>query len=419
VNVTIITAFPGLFEGFLSESMIGRAVSKGLISIEILDLREFGSGNYRQIDDYAFGGGGGMVLLPEVMEKALSSVRSRKGGGFVVYPSPQGDLLSQEVVETLAAQEHVVIICGHYEGLDERFVSSEVDREISMGDFVLTGGEIPAMAIVDAMSRLVQGVIGKETAVIEDSFYRGMLDHPNFTRPAEWRGMKVPEELLSGNAAEIEKWRRNEASERTLSRRPDLLGRANIRPYLPRGVYAVLVHSPVLDRKGEKTTAAVTGLDLSDIGRSCRTFGLDRFLVTTPLASQRALVKKMAAHWTEGAGGTLNPDRKEAFGMLKVFSSLDKAVEWVAKREKEIPFLVGTTARARAGSFHWLEVKRRILREKKPVVFVFGTGSGLHDEVLEKCGAVLQPLSGGPGDYNHLSVRTAAGVVLDRFFGWR
>lgn len=419
MNVSIVTAFPGFFRDFLSESMIGRAVRNGLIRIDVVDLRDFGSGNYRQVDDYSFGGGGGMVLLPEVLEKALHSLEEKKGPAYVVCPSPQGELLSQEIVETLAAREHTVIICGHYEGLDERFIEKRVDREISLGDFVLTGGEIPAMAIIDAMARLVPGVIGKESAVVEDSFFRGMLDHPHFTRPSEWEGIPVPDVLLSGHAAEIENWRRSEAVQRTLSRRPELIGRANIRPYLPKGVYIALVHSPVLDRKGKKTTAAVTGLDLSDIGRSCRTYGLDRFLVTTPLASQRELVKTMASHWTSGAGGDVNPDRKEAFSRIKLFPSLARAAEWVTGREKDSPLLIGTTARNREGGFHWIEAKRTVLQKKQPVVFVFGTGAGLHEDVLEHCHIVLQPLSGGFGDYNHLSVRTAVGVVLDRFFGWR
>ena len=419
MHVTIITAFPGFFADFLSTSMIGRAIQNGLISVDVLDLRDFAPGGYKQVDDYAFGGGGGMVLLPEVLSRALQAAEGDGGESFVVYPSPQGDLLSQEIVETLASKRHVVVICGHYEGLDERFVSSRVDREISVGDFVLTGGEIPAMAIIDSMARLVPGVVGKESSVTEDSFFRGMLDHSHFTRPAEWQGREVPEELLSGNASAIERWRRNDAVERTLSRRPDLIGRANIRPYLPAGVYVVLVHHPVLDRQGNRSTSAVTGLDLSDLARSCRTYGADRFLVVTPLASQRELVKTMARHWTEGWGATANPDRSEAFRIVKTVASLRGAVEWIEKKEKTHPLLVATTAREREGSIHWLEAKRRVLREKKPVLFVFGTGHGLHEDILQECTMVLRPLSGGPGDYNHLSVRTAAGVVLDRFFGWR
>ncbi|MDI9369794.1 MAG: tRNA (guanosine(37)-N1)-methyltransferase TrmD [Synergistaceae bacterium] len=420
MHVTIITAFPNFFERFLETGVIGKAIDKGLLRVSLTDLRDFGLGNYRQMDDYTFGGGGGMVLLPEVLESALHSARAPfEGKGYVVCPSPQGDLLSQEVVETLAAQEHVVIVCGRYEGIDERFIAKHVHREISLGDFVLTGGEIPAMAMVDAVARLVPGVVGRESSVEEDSFYRGMLDHSHFTRPSEWSGMETPSVLLSGDAAEIERWRRDDAAERTILRRPDLVARANIRPYLPAGVYVALVHHPVLDRRGERSTTAVTGLDLSDIARSCRTYGVDRFFVVTPLASQRELVQTMRRHWTEGGGAAVSPERSEAMRLIKTVSSVERALEWVTKREKLAPTLIGTSAKDTPGSFHWLEAKRRVLREGRPVLFIFGTGSGLHEEVLSLCTICLSPLSGGMDGFNHLSVRTAAGTVLDRFFGWR
>lgn len=420
MNVTVVTAFPEFFDRFLSTGVIGRGVNSGLLRVALVDLRDFGLGNYRQIDDYTFGGGGGMVLLPEVLESALQAARTPfEGKGYVVCPSPQGDLLSQEVVETLAAQEHVVIICGRYEGLDERFIAKRVDREISLGDFVLTGGEIPAMAIIDAMARLVPGVVGRESSVEEDSFYRGMLDHPHYTRPSNWGDVGVPEVLLSGNAAWIDGWRRNEAADRTLSRRPDLIARANIRPYLSAGVYVALVHHPVLDRRGEKSTAAVTGLDLSDIARSCRTYGVDKFLVVTPLASQRELVQTVRRHWTEGGGADVSPERAEAMRLIKTLPSLERALEWVTKREGQMPEIIGTSAKSLPGSFHWIEAKRLILREKKPVLLLFGTGSGLHEAALSLCTMHLSPLSGGADDFNHLSVRTAVGAVLDRFFGWR
>ncbi len=420
VRISLVTAFPDFFDRFLTTGVIGRAVDRGLLRVDIIDLREHGLGRYRQIDDYSFGGGGGMVLMPEVLESALSEAKGDHGEGCcVVCPSPQGDLLTQEVVETLAAQRHIVLVCGRYEGLDERFVSKYVDREISLGDFVLTGGEIPAMAMIDSMARLVPGVVGRESSVEEDSFYRGMLDHPHYTRPSEWEGLEAPAVLVSGNASEIEKWRRSQAAERTLARRPDLIARANIRPYLSAGIYVALVHHPVLDRKGEKSTAAVTGLDLSDIARSCRTYGADRFLVVTPLASQRELVQTMRRHWTEGGGAGVSPDRAEAMRLIKTVPSVERAVEWVVKREKQRPLLVGTSAKNLPGSFHWLEAKRRMLREKKPVILLFGTGSGMHEELLSACDMLLSPLSGGNGDFNHLSVRTAAGAMLDRFFGWR
>nr|HPI97541.1 tRNA (guanosine(37)-N1)-methyltransferase TrmD [Synergistales bacterium] len=166
MKITIITAFREFMDSFISTSIIGRAVRQGLIDITILDLRNYAQGGYRQIDDYAFGGGG-MVLMAEPLEKALQHVFSSQGRGKVIYPSPQGGVLTQETVESLAAQKHLIFICGHYEGIDERFCDQYVDLELSIGDYVLTGGEIPCMTIIDAVSRLLPGVIGNEQAVIE------------------------------------------------------------------------------------------------------------------------------------------------------------------------------------------------------------------------------------------------------------
>ena len=241
-NVSILTAFPEMFDCILSTSISGRAVSAELIGVDVVNLRQFGKGNYRQLDDYAFGSGGMLFAAPQ-LKAALDFVSKDSAKPFVVYPSPQGVSVTQELIESLAHQEHVIIICGHYEGIDERFTQKYVDLEVSIGDCVLTGGEIPAMMLIDAMSRLVPGVVGKSKAVIEDSFYRGLLDNPNYTRPAEWEGEHVPEVLLSGNAGEISRWRRKSAATRTISRRPDLLSRAAIREYLTDGARAAFILS--------------------------------------------------------------------------------------------------------------------------------------------------------------------------------
>jgi tRNA (guanine37-N1)-methyltransferase len=209
MRITIITAFPDLIRAYLGASVLGRGIAKGKLEVEVLDIRDFAEGSYRQIDDYSYGSGG-MVLMAEPLQKALKSLKG-EGAPFVVYPSPQGTRLHQELVEDLSRKEHIVIFCGHYEGVDERFVEKNVDLEISIGDFVLTGGEMPAMAIVDAVSRLIPGVVGKSEAVREDSFFGGMLDTPHYTRPSEWEGQKVPEILLSGDEKAIKKWRRRQA----------------------------------------------------------------------------------------------------------------------------------------------------------------------------------------------------------------
>lgn len=417
MKITVITAFPELMRGYLAASVLGRGIAAGKLEAEVVDIRDFSEGSYRQIDDYCYGSGG-MMLMAEPLAKAVESV---SGGAkpYVVYPSPQGVRLHQELVEDLARKEHLVIVCGHYEGVDERFTEKYVDMEISLGDFVLTGGEMPAMAIVDAVSRLIPGVVGSESSVEEDSFYSGMLDTPHYTRPAQWRGERVPEVLLNGDAKAIERWRRRQSVERTLDRRPDIAGRAGIIPWLSGGAYVMEVHYPVLDKRGEKSSTAITGMDLHDIARACRTYGIKKYLLVTPIAQQREMAKRIAGHWTSGWGADYNPDRREAFSTLKIFASVQKAIAWAEEKEKKPVFKIATTAKRHAGAQHWLTLKREILRRDHSPLIIFGTGWGLHDEVMEMADAVMTPICGGKDGWNHLSVRSAVSITLDRFFGWR
>ena len=417
MKISILTAFPDLMRNYLSASVLGRGIASGKLDAEVLDIRDYAQGDYRQIDDYCYGSGG-MVLMPEPLGKALESL-SQGVKPYVVYPSPQGTRLHQELVEDLARKEHLVILCGHYEGVDERFTQKYVDLEVSLGDFVLTGGEMPAMAIVDAISRLIPGVVGKSTAVQDDSFYSGMLDNPHYTRPASWQGSDVPEVLLSGDAKAIEKWRRRQSVERTLKRRPDIVGRAGIMPWLSGGAYVMEVHYPVLDKRGEKSSTAITGMDIHDIARACRTYGIKKYLLVTPLAQQREMAKRIIGHWTEGWGSTYNPDRKEAFSTIKIFASVPKALAWVKEKEKREPYKIATTAKSQQEATHWLTLKREIMLGDRSPVFIFGTGWGLHDDVLQASDAVMTPITGGTDNWNHLSVRSAVSITLDRFFGWR
>ena len=417
MKITILTAFPDLMKNYLSASVLGRGIAKGRLEVEVLYIRDFAEGSYRQIDDYSYGSGG-MVLMAEPLQKALESLRTN-GESFLVYPSPQGTRLHQELVEDLSRKEHLIILCGHYEGIDERFVQKNVDLEISIGDFVLTGGEMPAMAIVDAISRLIPGVVGKSEAVREDSFFGGMLDNPHYTRPSEWNGIKVPEILLSGDEKAINKWRRRQAVERTLKRRPDIVGRAGIMPWLSKGAYVMEVHYPVLDKRGEKSSTAITGMDLHDIARACRTYGIKKYLLVTPLQQQREMAQKIVTHWTEGWGASYNHDRSEAFSTLKIFASVNRALKWVREREKTEPFKIATTAKSVGGAVHWLSLKRRILEEDLAPVFIFGTGWGLHQDVIDDADSIMTPIAGGLDSWNHLSVRSAVSITLDRFFGWR
>jgi tRNA (guanine37-N1)-methyltransferase len=208
----------------LQDGVLGRAVEKGLIDLQVHDLRDFTTDRHKVVDDTPFGGGPGMVLKPEPMFKAVEHLRESRGApDAVLLPSPQGRRFTQAVAEEYSRQAHLVLLCGRYEGVDERVSTTLVTEEVSIGDYVLSGGELPALAIVDAVARLVPGVVGDAESVVRDSFTRGLLDHPHYTRPASFRGLDVPAVLLSGHHGEIDRWRRQQALRRTYERRPDLL----------------------------------------------------------------------------------------------------------------------------------------------------------------------------------------------------
>jgi tRNA (guanine37-N1)-methyltransferase len=216
----ILTLFPQAFPGPLAHGVTGRAIASNLISLQVHDLRDFTHDRHRQVDDVPYGGGSGMVLKPEPIFEA---VRARIGKGPVVLLSPQGEVFSQRIAGELARHQDIYLISGRYEGVDERVAAHLVDRELSIGDYILTGGELPALVVIDAVARLVPGVLGAEDSPVEESFQERLLEYPHFTRPAVFEGHAVPEVLLSGHHAEIQKWRRAQAEERTRRRRPDLL----------------------------------------------------------------------------------------------------------------------------------------------------------------------------------------------------
>ncbi len=222
----VLTIFPRMFDSPFAEGIISRARDKGLVDLRLVDIRDFAHDRHRTVDDYQFGGGPGMLMKPEPLFEAVESVRPDGAGTPVILLSPQGRTLTQGVVEELAGLEEIVLICGRYEGVDERVRQHLATDEISIGDYVLGGGELAAMVVIEAVSRLSEGVVGSFESTQDDSFTTGLLQHPQYTRPAEFRGWEVPEVLRSGNHEEIARWRRREALRRTYRRRPDLLGSA-------------------------------------------------------------------------------------------------------------------------------------------------------------------------------------------------
>ncbi|MDR1378118.1 MAG: tRNA (guanosine(37)-N1)-methyltransferase TrmD [Synergistaceae bacterium] len=406
MRFTIITAFPDFFRDFLSTSIVGRALKNGLFEVRLVDLRSFGKGGYRQVDDYSFGSGG-MVLMSQPLQDALETARGEdeKSEGekpFVVYPSPQGVFLTQEVVESLFHQPHVVVVCGHYEGIDERFVEREVDLEVTIGDCVLTGGEIPAMAIVDMVSRLIPGVVGKSEAVTEDSFYRGMLDHPHYTRPASWKGQEVPAVLLSGNAVEIESWRRRQAVIRTLSRRPDLLARNGILGYTGAGFYVVVEFQNAVETSiGCMEEAYMEeAMKVKEWARSCEGYGVSRLILIVKNPEKREFLRRVWRDKCPAPGG---------IEKAKLMPSMVRAVEWVKEKEKRLPLIVRVSDNDENGARHWLDIKRIVLEKGHSVLFYFSEKTGLKEDF---CDVWMIPLQGG-----RLSLLGKMAATLDRFLG--
>ena len=219
----VITIFPEIFNGVFDFGIVRRAVEAGLIEIHVHDLRDYTSDKHRQVDDRPFGGGAGMVMKPEPLFRAVEAAANQSSDAIVMLLSPQGRLFDQGLAEEYSGKPGIILICGRYEGVDERVAEHLVNDEISIGDYVLSGGEIPAMVVVDAITRLIPGALGCGESTQQESFSKGLLDYPNYTRPAEFRELRTPDVLLSGNHAEIEQWRRRKSIEKTLRRRPDLI----------------------------------------------------------------------------------------------------------------------------------------------------------------------------------------------------
>jgi tRNA (guanine37-N1)-methyltransferase len=240
MRIDVLTLFPDMFEGVFGSSILGKAKERGLVSLSTVNFRDFADNKHNTVDDTPYGGGGGMVLKPEPIFGAVEHVLSSPGqqtdhdnrGGKprVILMCPQGQPFTQSKAAELAAESHLIFICGHYEGYDERIREFLVTDELSIGDYVLTGGELPAMVVIDAVVRLLPGVLGNEMSAVTDSFSDGLLEYPHYTRPADYRGWLVPDVLLSGHHAEISKWRRLQSLARTLARRPELMERVELSP---------------------------------------------------------------------------------------------------------------------------------------------------------------------------------------------
>ena len=223
IRIDILTIFPGMFAGPFSHSIIRRAMEKKLVEIHLHDIRDYSTDKHRRVDDYPFGGGAGMVMMIEPIERCIAALKAERAYDEIIYMTPDGDKLNQPMANQLSVKKNLILLCGHYKGIDERIREHMITREISVGDYVLSGGELPAATLTDAVVRLIPGVLGDETSALSDSFQDNLLSPPVYTRPADYKGWQVPDVLLSGHDRKIAEWRHDKAVERTRERRPGLL----------------------------------------------------------------------------------------------------------------------------------------------------------------------------------------------------
>ncbi|MGE4317706.1 MAG: tRNA (guanosine(37)-N1)-methyltransferase TrmD [Deferribacterales bacterium] len=416
----ILTIFPDMFSVPFSLGVLSKAVESGFFTINPVDIRSYTTDKHRITDDYQYGGGQGLVMKPEPIVNAVRDIKQKEGDTHVVLMDPRGKKFTQKDAERLSEYDSLTFICGRYEGVDERVVDLVVDESLSLGDFVLTGGEFASMVMIDSIARLLPGVLGDENSHVDDSHSSGMLEFPHYTRPYEYEGLKVPDILLSGHHAEIEKWRRKLSLEITAKNRPDMLKDTELSEddkkvldiCVPKKkIYVALLHYPMKDKEKVNVATSITNMDLHDISRSCTTYDVRKYFVVTPLQAQRDIASRVIEHWLKGYGATYNVNRKQAFENTVLSEGLLDVIAEIEKLEGERPVVIATTARDSRANIGFEETAR--LSEDKPCLIIFGTGWGFTEDVFKMSDRVLKPIKGA-GRFNHLSVRSAVAIILDR-----
>lgn len=427
MKVSVLTVFSELYKPFVSTSIIKRAQEHGLVSIDVDEFFSFVEPKER-IDAPIFGHGPGMLIKPIVVQKAIESKEAQSGKAFKIFFSPQGTKLDQTVVTAIAkkVQEtgHLMLVAGRYEGMDARVEQEYADMTVSVGDFVLMGGDVAALMVLESVLRFVPGIVGKTESVEEESFSGAFVEYPHFTEPVVWKGHEVPEVIRSGNHAAMKKWRMHEAARKTVYHHFDWLRTRSLsdeelhiaQKYIPHH-YTALLHTDVLisDDKKQGTTS-VTSLDIHDIARSSKTYSIKGYFIVTPLLDQQKIVQRLLDFWMSD-GIEYNASRHEAVKQVSVVGSLDEVIASIETIEGKKPLVIATSAREinhpQVISFYDQE---KVWSLERPVLFIFGTGRGLTQKRLEAADFLLKPVKAF-SDYNHLSVRSAVAIVLDRWLG--
>lgn len=428
MNISLITVFPELYDAFLKTSLIGRSQQNGLVHYDIASFFSYVKPKER-IDSPTFGPGPGMLLRPDLIQKFVEEKDALYGRSFKIFFSPQGQKLDQPLLRVIAQKaqetEHLMLLPARYEGMDERVEQEYADIVISLGDFVIMAGDLPAMVLLEGVVRLLPGVVGNQESIERESFSGPFVDYPEYTMPVVWKDREVPEIVRSGNHEKIAQWREERAAQKTIKYHFDWLRSQQLtakqlhvtQSILP-SHYCVLMHDEILLPGDQIGTTSVTSLDIHDIARSACTYGLKGYFLVTPLLDQQKITNRLLEFWKTGIGVEYNTNRHEAVRKVSVMDSLDKALEEIEKLEGKKPLLIATSARANEKGAPLLSYydQSEVWQHDRPVLLIFGTGRGLAPSVIERCDFLLLPLEGF-SDFNHLSVRSAAAIIFDRWLG--
>lgn len=430
MKISFITLFPELYQPFLATSLLKRAQDKDLISFALYNLMDYADAGKR-VDAPAYGPGSGMVLKPSVVERAFKDVYNcQDEKPYTIFFSPQGERVTQYTVKRLAdlfqAKRTLVFCAGRYEGFDERTETYYADEVLSMGDYVVMGVDVPAMMLVEALMRYIPGVVGKSDSVDNDTFSGPFFDYPTYAEQVEWHGMRVPDIVRSGNHHLVDEWRKKQAIKKTVMYRFDWI-RAHqltqtdasaVSDVIPHH-YIALCHTDVLVGKEKREgTTSVTSLDIHDIARSACTYGVRHFFIVTPLKDQQQVVNTLLAFWKEGIGETYNYHRYQALRTVTLLNSIDDVIERIRADEQKDPLVIATSAQQQNNNEKQIGYNNQgiVWRQQRPVLMLLGTGQGLSNERIDKCDYILDPVV-GMSEFNHLSVRSAAAIILDRWLG--
>jgi tRNA (guanine37-N1)-methyltransferase len=421
----IITIFPQMFEPVFSCGVISKSIENGLIKVNPINLRDFTTDKHKITEDYPYGGGPGLVMKVEPVFRAVEHLKSNFDTKVVLL-DPRGRKFNDDIAKKYVQFDNVTLICGRYEGIDERVRDIAIDEEISIGDYILTGGEFAAMVFIDSVSRYVKGVLGDDDSNKIESFAMGGLEFPHYTRPAIYKALKVPDILLSGDHKKIEEWRIAESIKTTLHTRKDLLKRISLNANykkmmdkmqvvekITKNLSIALLHYPMIDKSGDTVATSITNMDLHDISRTCMTYDINKYYIITPLEAQQEIAKRVMRHWLEGYGSYYNNNRSQAFTKLSINKNLAEVVEELEIHYGKKPLLIATTARWREKTIDYDNIFDML--QDANVLLLFGTGWGFTSEFLDNANYILEPIK-GTGSFNHLSVRSAVAIVLDRIF---